>query len=139
MEAMGYSTGSSLLDTVGSAWLTIFGGAQARDVSGNTKWSKLLRKSLEGEYAEMMDRLVYTWDDVRETAATDDKFRAGMFDESTTNNESNKSVNITMNIGAPQVNSENPKEFINGLVEMAGDKVVGSRYIAEAFDTRRIK
>jgi len=139
MEAMGYSTGSSLSDTVGSAWLTIFGGAQARDVSGNTKWSKLLRKSLEGEYAEMMDRLVYTWDDVRETAATDDKFRAGMFDESTTNNESNKSVNITMNIGAPQVNSENPKEFINGLVEMAGDKVVGSRYIAEAFDTRRIK
>ena len=119
METMGYSTGSSLSDTINSVWLSVMGGAQARDVSGKTDWSKKIRKSMEGDYADMMDRLVYTWDEVHDTAEIDDRYRAGMYDNSVTNNGGDRSVTVIQHINA-EVKDSDPVGFVKEMTLLGG-------------------
>ena len=126
METMGYSTGSSLSDTINSMWLSVMGGAQARDVSGKTDWSKKIRKSMEVDYADMMDRLVYTWDEVHDTAEIDDRYRAGMYDNSVTNNDASRNVSLQVNVASPQITTTgDPVDFAKGIA------IIGSRALSE--------
>ena len=84
---------------------------------------------------------LHKWDEVRETANVDDQYRAGMFDNSVTNNETNngKSLTVINNWGGVSVEAKDTADFVENLESTVGSKIIGSRYIAEAFDTRRIK
>ena len=134
IEDLGYSTGSSFSDTAGSVWLSMFGGAQARDVSGNTKWSKNLRKEMEGEYSDMMDRLVYTWNDVRDTANEDDRFRAGMYDNSVTNNGGDRPVTVIQHINA-EVKDKDPLGFVKEMTLLGSTGVRGAKSVIQGQDS----
>ena len=138
METMGYSTGSSLSDTINSIWLSVMGGAQARDVSGNTDWSKKIRKSMEGDYAEMMDRLVYTWNEVHDTAEIDDRYRAGMYDNSVTNNDASRSVSLQVNVASPQITTTgDPVDFAKGIANIGSRALSEYQSVIENTDTKR--
>ena len=84
---------------------------------------------------------LHKWDEVRETANVDDQYRAGMFDNSVTNNETDngKSLTVINNWGGVSVEAKDTADFVDNLESTVGSKIIGSRYIAEAFDTRRIK
>ena len=138
METMGYSTGSSLSDTIGSMWLSVMGGAQARDVSGKTDWSKKMRNSMEGDYADMMDRLIYTWDEVHNTAEIDDRYRAGMYDNSVTNNGGDRNVNVEIHVASPQITtSGDPSDFAKGIANIGSRALSEYQSIIENTDTKR--
>lgn len=101
----------------------------------------------EDERKEFMSNLPFTlpfantWGEVHETAAIDDKFRAGMFDNGVTNNKTDngKSLTVINNWGGVSVEAKDAADFVDNLESTVGNKIIGSRYIAEAFDTRRIK
>ena len=82
-----------------------------------------------------------TWGEVHDTAEIDDSYRAGMFDNSVTNNETDngKSLTVINNWGGVSVEAKDTADFVDNLESTVGNKIVGSRYIAEAFDTRRTK
>ena len=84
---------------------------------------------------------LHKWDEVRETANVDDKYRAGMFDNSVTNNETDngKSLTVINNWGGVSVEANDAADFVDNLESTVGNKIIGSRYIAQSFDTRRIK
>ena len=84
---------------------------------------------------------LHKWDEVRETANVDDQYRAGMFDNSVTNNETDngKSLTVINNWGGVSVEAKDTADFVDNLESTVGSKIIGSRYIAEAFDTMRIK
>ena len=139
METMGYSTGSSLSDTINSMWLSVMGGAQARDVSGKTDWSKKIRKSMEGDYADMMDRLVYTWDEVHDTAEIDDRYRAGMYDNRVTNNNGgDRNVTLQVNVASPQITTTgDPVDFAKGIANIGSRALSEYQSVIENTDTKR--
>lgn len=84
---------------------------------------------------------LHKWNEVRETANVDDQYRAGMFDNSVTNNETDngKSLTVINNWGGVSVEAKDTADFVDNLESTVGSKIIGSRYIAEAFDTMRIK
>ena len=84
---------------------------------------------------------LHKWDEVRETANVDDQYRAGMFGNSVTNNETDngKSLTVINNWGGVSVEAKDTADFVDNLESTVGSKIIGSRYIAEAFDTMRIK
>ena len=84
---------------------------------------------------------MHKWDEVRETANVDDQYRAGMFDNSVTNNETDngRSLTVINHWGGVSVEAKDAADFVDNLESTVGNKFIGSRYIAEAFDTRRIK
>ena len=83
---------------------------------------------------------LHKWDEVRETANVDDQYRAGMFDNSVTNNETNngKSLTVINNWGGVSVETNDAVGFADGLEAGIGNKFIGSREIAEWFDIKAV-
>lgn len=79
--------------------------------------------------------------DIANTALIDDQYRAGMFDNSVTNNETDngKSLTVINNWGGVSVEAKDTADFADNFEAIVGNRFIGSRYVAEAFDTRRIK
>ena len=79
--------------------------------------------------------------DIANTALIDDQYRAGMFDNSVTNNETDngRSLTVINHWGGVSVEAKDASDFVDNLESTVGNKIIGSRYIAEAFDTRRTK
>ena len=84
---------------------------------------------------------LHKWDEVRDTAMVDDQYRAGMFDNSVTNNETNngKSLTVINNWGGVSVETNDPVRLAEGLEAGIGNKFIGSREVAEWFDTKAVK
>ena len=84
---------------------------------------------------------LHRWDEIRETAEIDDRYRAGMFDNSVTNNETNngKSLTVINNWGGVSVEANDTVGFAEGLEAGIGNKFIGSREVAEWFDTKAVK
>ena len=84
---------------------------------------------------------LHRWDEIRETAEIDDRYRAGMFDNSVTNNETNngKSLTVINNWGGVSVETNDPVRLADGLEASIGNKFIGSREVAEWFDTKAVK
>ena len=84
---------------------------------------------------------LHKWDEVRETANVDDQYRAGMFDNSITNNETDngKSLTVINNWGGVSVEASDPIGLAEGLEAGIGNKFIGSREVAEWFDTKAVK
>ena len=84
---------------------------------------------------------LHRWDEIRETAEIDDRYRAGMFDNSVTNNETNngKSLTVINNWGGVSVETNDPVRLAEGLEAGIGNKFIGSREVAEWFDTKAVK
>ena len=69
----------------------------------------------------------------------DDQYRAGMFDNSVTNNETNNGKSLTVNWGGVSVETNDPVRLAEGLEAGIGNKFIGSREVAEWFDTKAVK
>ena len=84
---------------------------------------------------------LHRWDEIRETAEIDDRYRAGMYDNSVTNNETNngKSLTVINNWGGVSVETNDTVGFAEGLEAGIGNKFIGSREVAEWFDTKAVK
>ena len=84
---------------------------------------------------------LHKWDEVRETANVDDQYRAGMYDNSVTNNETDngKSLTVINNWGGVSVEASDPIGLAEGLEAGIGNKFIGSREVAEWFDTKAVK
>ena len=63
---------------------------------------------------------LHRWDEIRETAEIDDRYRAGMYDNSTTNNNGgDRSVTVIQNINA-EVKNEDPVGFVKEMTLLGG-------------------
>ena len=84
---------------------------------------------------------LHRWDEIRDTAEIDDRYRAGMYDNSVTNNETNngKSLTVINNWGGVSVETSDAVGFAEGLEAGIGNKFIGSREVAEWFDTKAVK
>lgn len=137
VKTMGYSSGSSFFDTIGSLWLSMFAGAQARDARD----FEYVNKDVNENYNEMMNRLVYVLDDVRKTAEADDQYAAGKFETYTdTTDNSKKEVNVQMNLGGVTVQpGGDARGFVDELMAISKNGMSQSRAVIDAFDTKRKK
>lgn len=75
----------------------------------------------EDKRKEFMSNLPFanTWDEVHDTAEIDDRYRAGMYDNSVTNNGGDKSVTVIQNISA-EVKNEDPVGFVKEMTLLGG-------------------
>lgn len=72
------------------------------------------------KYQAMADAIKNTWDEVHDTAEIDDRYRAGMYDNSTTNNNGgDRSVTVIQNISA-EVKNEDPVGFVKEMTLLGG-------------------
>lgn len=63
---------------------------------------------------------LHRWDEIRETAEIDDRYRAGMYDNSTTNNNGgDRSVTVIQHISA-EVKNEDPVGFVKEMTLLGG-------------------
>lgn len=69
---------------------------------------------------------LHRWDEIRETAEIDDRYRAGMYDNSVTNNDASRSVSLQVNVASPQITTTgDPVDFAKGI------SIIGSRALSE--------
>ena len=70
---------------------------------------------------------LHKWDEVRDTAMVDDQYRAGMFDNSVTNNNGgDRNVTLQVNVASPQITTTgDPVDFAKGI------SIIGSRALSE--------
>ena len=76
----------------------------------------------EDKRKELMSNLPFAniWDEVHDTAEIDDRYRAGMYDNSTTNNNGgDRSVTVIQNINA-EVKNEDPVGFVKEMTLLGG-------------------
>ena len=67
-----------------------------------------------------------TWNEVHDTAEIDDRYRAGMYDNSVTNNDTSRNVSLQVNVASPQITTTgDPVDFANGIA------IIGSRALSE--------
>ena len=83
---------------------------------------------------------LHKWDEVRETANVDDQYRAGMYDNSVTNNDTSRSVSLQVNVASPQITTAgDPVDFAKGI-SIIGSRVLSEyQSIIENTDTKRTK
>ena len=83
---------------------------------------------------------LHKWDEVRETANVDDQYRAGMYDNSVTNNDTSRSVSLQVNVASPQIKTTgDPVDFAKGI-SIIGSRVLSEyQSIIENTDTKRTK
>ena len=82
----------------------------------------------EDKRKELMSNLPFanTWDEVHDTAEIDDRYRAGMYDNSVTNNDASRSVSLQVNVASPQITTTgDPVDFAKGI------SIIGSRALSE--------
>ena len=69
---------------------------------------------------------LHRWDEIRETAEIDDRYRAGMYDNSITNNDASRSISLQVNVASPQITTTgDPLDFAKGI------SIIGSRALSE--------
>lgn len=69
---------------------------------------------------------LHKWDEIRDTAEIDDRYRAGMYDNSVTNNDASRSVSLQVNVASPQITTTgDPVDFAKGIA------IIGSRALSE--------
>ena len=69
---------------------------------------------------------LHRWDEILETAEIDDRYRAGMYDNSVTNNDASRSVSLQVNVASPQITTTgDPLDFAKGI------SIIGSRALSE--------
>ena len=70
---------------------------------------------------------LHRWDEIRETAEIDDRYRAGMYDNSVTNNNGgDRNVTLQVNVASPQITTTgDPVDFAKGI------SIIGSRALSE--------
>ena len=76
----------------------------------------------EDKRKELMSNLPFSniWDEVHDTAEIDDRYRAGMYDNSTTNNNGgDKSVTVIQHINA-EVKDSDPAGFVKEMTLLGG-------------------
>ena len=76
----------------------------------------------EDKRKELMSNLPFAniWDEVHDTAEIDDRYRAGMYDNSTTNNNGgDRSVTVIQNINA-EVKDSDPAGFVKEMTLLGG-------------------
>ena len=76
----------------------------------------------EDKRKELMSNLPFAniWDEVHDTAEIDDRYRAGMYDNSTTNNNGgDRSVTVIQHISA-EVKNEDPAGFVKEMTLLGG-------------------
>ena len=67
----------------------------------------------------MADAIKNTWDEGHDTAEIDDRYRAGMYDNSVTNNGGDRSVTVIQNINA-EVKDSDPVGFVKEMTLLGG-------------------
>ena len=75
----------------------------------------------EDKRKELMSNLPFAniWDEVHDTAEIDDRYRAGMYDNSVTNNGGDRSVTVIQNINA-EVKDSDPVGFVKEMTLLGG-------------------
>ena len=69
---------------------------------------------------------LHRWDEILETVEIDDRYRAGMYDNSVTNNDASRSVSLQVNVASPQITTTgDPLDFAKGI------SIIGSRALSE--------
>ena len=69
---------------------------------------------------------LHRWDEIRETAEIDDRYRAGMYDNSVTNNDASRNVSLQVNVASPQITTTgDPLDFAKSI------SIIGSRALSE--------
>ena len=82
----------------------------------------------EDKRKEFMSNLPFAniWDEVHDTAEIDDRYRAGMYDNSVTNNDASRSVSLQVNVASPQITTTgDPVDFAKSI------SLIGSRALSE--------
>ena len=81
---------------------------------------------------------LHRWDEIRDTAEIDDRYRAGMYDNSVTNNGGDRNVNVEIHVASPQITtSGDPADFARGIASI-GSRALGEyQQIIENTDTKR--
>lgn len=82
----------------------------------------------EDKRKELMNNLPFAniWDEVHDTAEIDDRYRAGMYDNSVTNNDASRSVSLQVNVASPQITTTgDPVDFAKSI------SLIGSRALSE--------
>ena len=94
---------------------------KAKEWSKNRAWSVASNYRYDDpeKYQAMADAIKNTWDEVHDTAEIDDRYRAGMYDNSTTNNGGDKSVTVIQHINA-EVKDSDPAGFVKEMTLLGG-------------------
>ena len=101
---------------------------KAKEWSKNRAWSVASNYRYDDpeKYQAMADAIKNTWDEVHDPAEIDDRYRAGMYDNSVTNNDASRSVSLQVNVAAPQITTTgDPVDFAKGI------SIIGSRALSE--------
>ena len=95
---------------------------KAKEWSKNRAWSVASNYRYDDpeKYQAMADAIKNTWDEVHDTAEIDDRYRAGMYDNSTTNNNGgDRSVTVIQHINA-EVKDSDPVGFVKEMTLLGG-------------------
>ena len=121
-ESEGWKSGSGFRKTLRSMqlkWIPFQKDLEARGWS----WGKILALAnplmFGGQFVgnEIGNAV---WDEVHDTAEIDDRYRAGMYDNSTTNNNGgDRSITVIQNISA-EVKNEDPVGFVKEMTLLGG-------------------
>ena len=81
---------------------------------------------------------LHRWDEIRETAEIDDRYRAGMYDNSVTNNDASRSVSLQVNVASPQITTTgDPVDFAKGIANIGSRALSEYQSVIENTDTKR--
>ena len=89
---------------------------------------------------EFMSNLPFanTWNEVHDTAEIDDRYRAGMYDNSVTNNDASRSVSLQVNVASPQITTTgDPVDFAKGIANIGSRALSEYQSVIENTDTKR--
>ena len=94
---------------------------KAKEWSKNRAWSVASNYRYDDpeKYQAMADAIKNAWDEVHDTAEIDDRYRAGMYDNSVTNNGGDRSVTVIQNINA-EVKDSDPVGFVKEMTLLGG-------------------
>lgn len=98
------------------------GKIKSKEWGKNRAWSVASNYRYDDpeKYQAMADAIKNTWDEVHDTAEIDDRYRAGMYDNSTTNNNGgDRSVTVIQHISA-EVKNEDPVGFVKEMTLLGG-------------------
>ncbi len=94
----------------------------------------------EDRRKELMSNLPFAniWDEVHDTAEIDDRYRAGMYDNSVTNNDASRSVSLQVNVASPQITTTgDPVDFAKGIANIGSRALSEYQSVIENTDTKR--
>ena len=81
---------------------------------------------------------LHRWDEIRDTAEIDDRYRAGIYDSSVTNNDASRSVSLQGNVASPQITTTgDPVDFAKGIANIGSRALSEYQSVIENTDTKR--